>query len=113
MKVNKRYTGSQGARNQSIRAQRAEEHFDGKCFVCQKKFGKYFVFHHVRYTDGEKVYSDFDNSVEYNIYLMDKISEHPEDFALLCNKHHHVVETLKRFNRDRLSRLLVMVMISR
>ena len=51
--------------------------------------------------------------MDYNIYLCDKIKEHPQDFALLCNKHHHVLEMLKRFKRDRLGRLLVMVMISR
>ena len=113
MKLNKRYTGNRNAQNQRTRARRAREYYDDRCFVCHKKFGKYFVFHHIRYVDGEKIYADFENSVDYNIYLCDSIKEHPQDFALLCNKHHHVLEMLKRFKRDRLGRLLVMVMISR
>ena len=44
--------------------------FDLKCAVCQKKFGKYFVFHHKKYITGDKIYSDFKHTYAYNEYVL-------------------------------------------
>jgi len=83
--------------------------FDGKCFVCNKKFGKWFVFHHKKYLNSDKIYSDFKDSWSYNEYVLPIIKRDPNRFALLCKKHHQSVEMLKRFKKDNLDRLIKLV----
>ena len=113
LRVSRLYTGRDSGTVQSLRKRTAAEYFGNQCFVCSKKFGKNFAFHHIRYLQGEKTYADFKNSIDYNRYLCGRIKEHPQDFALLCNRHHTAVEKLKRYRRDRFGRLLLMVVLSR
>lgn len=83
--------------------------FDGKCYVCHKKFGKYFLFHHKSYVTGEKVYRDFSNTIAYNAYILPLIKKDPNRFTLLCRKHHNVIEKLKKFAPDKLERIFKVV----
>lgn len=83
--------------------------FDGKCYVCGKKFGKYFLFHHKRYLNSDKIWSDFKDSWSYNLYVLPVIKNDPNRFALLCKKHHQSVEMLKRFKPENLERLIKLV----
>ena len=80
--------------------------FDLKCAVCHRKFGKYFVFHHIRYLDSDKIYSDFSDTFAYNEYVLPIIKKDPNRFALLCKKHHKVVEMLKMFKKENYERLI-------
>ncbi len=79
--------------------------FDSKCYVCDKKYGKRFSFHHILYSNNEKTYRDFSNSDNYQLYILPIIEERPLDFELLCHKHHYLVEILKLFKSERLERL--------
>jgi len=83
--------------------------FDGKCYVCGKKFGKYFLFHHKKYLNSDKIWSDFKDSWSYNLYVLPVIKSDPNRFALLCKKHHQSVEMLKRFKPENLERLIKLV----
>lgn len=83
--------------------------FDLKCAVCHKKFGKYFVFHHKRYINGDKIYSDFKDSWSYNEYVLPVIKKDPHRFALLCKKHHKLVEMMKMFKPENFERLVKVV----
>ncbi len=81
------------------------ELFSSVCYVCDKKYGKRFHFHHVRYRDNELVYSDFNSNDNYQLYVLPIIQNRPLDFELLCNKHHYLVEILKQFKPERLDKL--------
>lgn len=87
--------------------------FDLKCFVCNKKFGKYFVFHHKKYLNSDKIYSDFKDSYAYNIYVLPIIKNDPNRFALLCKKHHQSVEVMKMFRLEVFDRLIKLIKESR
>ena len=84
----------------------------GKCAVCEKRFGKNFQFHHLRYITGEPTYRNFKLGIDYNLYILPKIIAEPDRFVLLCRNHHHAVEQLKRFKRDKLHRLINIVLSS-
>ena len=79
--------------------------FDSVCYVCNKKYGKNFHFHHLKYKDGELTYKDFKNNDDYQKYILPIIEQRPLDFELLCHKHHYLVEILKRFKPERLEKL--------
>ena len=83
--------------------------FDSRCYVCEKKYGKKFHFHHLTYKDGELTYRDFTNNDDYQYYILPIIEQRPSDFELLCHKHHYLVEILKRFKPERLERLFDVV----
>jgi len=87
----------------------AMELFSSECYVCHKRYGKNFHFHHLTYRVGEKVYSDFKNNDDYQLYILPIIENRNLDFELLCNKHHYLVEQLKRFRHERLERLFDVV----
>lgn len=87
--------------------------FDLKCAVCHRKYGKYFVFHHKRYITGDKIYSDFKHTHAYNEYVLPIIKKDPNRFALLCKKHHKVVEMLKMFKDENFERLIKVTKESR
>jgi len=70
----------------------AKELFYGKCFWCQKPYGKGFSFHHLRYPPGEKTYSDFNGTANYHKYILPRVIAEPERFALVCQPHHHFTE---------------------
>lgn len=82
------------------------ELFNSECFVCRRPFGKGFTFHHLRYIDGEKTYRDFDDNVDYQLYILPIVKSDPKRFLLLCKKHHSALEKLKRFKQETLARLL-------
>ena len=84
----------------------AAVYFENKCYVCGKKYGKGFAIHHIRYVKGEKTYKSFLTSESYHEYLADKIRTRREDFALLCAKHHHIVERLKLYKPENLERIV-------
>jgi hypothetical protein len=83
----------------------AVKYFKNRCYVCHRPLAKYFVFHHRYYVDGEPVYSNYNNSLDYQLALLPFIEKNPEQFYLLCKKHHKLVEWLKPFKSDRLERL--------
>jgi hypothetical protein len=91
----------------------AYKYFGGRCFVCHVNFKKGFLFHHLWYNPNEKYYADFGgDSVAYNEYLIPLIEKNPSQFLLLCKKHHHAVEALKKFSPDKLVRLIDAAMMS-
>ena len=79
--------------------------FDSECYVCGKRYGKNFQFHHLTYRGNEKTYKDFKNNDDYQLYILPIIEGAPIYFELLCHKHHYLVEQLKRFKPERLDRL--------
>ena len=79
--------------------------FDGACYVCGKKYGKRFHFHHIQYRNNELTYKDFGTNLKYQKYILPIIQKRPLDFELLCHKHHYLVEILKRFKPERLEKL--------
>lgn len=83
--------------------------FDSVCYVCGKKYGKRFSFHHKRYRQEERTYKDFKNNDNYQVYILQIIQQRPQDFELLCHKHHYLVEILKKFKPERLERLFCVV----
>lgn len=89
--------------------QQVAELYNSECYICKKKFGKRFTFHHKKYYNTEKTYKDFKNASRYQFYILPIIQKRPEDFALLCFKHHYIVERLKRFKSENLERLFCCV----
>ena len=69
--------------------------YENRCFVCHKKFGRGFAFHHLWYLKtGEVYYKDYKNSNDYNGDLTKLIRKNPKRFLLLCRVHHHYIERL-------------------
>ncbi len=87
----------------------AAKHFESKCYVCGKRYGKNFHFHHLTYREDEKIHSDFSSNDKYQEYILPIIEKRPFHFELLCHKHHYLVEILKRFKPERLERLFCVV----
>ena len=87
--------------------------FEGRCFVCHRPYKKKrgFTFHHKRYQ--KVVYSDYPNRNAYLTALFDEIADRPEDFALLCRRHHHVIEQLKRYSQEKFDNLMLLTLESR
>ena len=79
--------------------------FASECYVCGKLYSKNFHFNHVRYRAGNKTCKDFISNIAYQSYILPVIHDTPWDFELLCDKHHYLVEQLKRFKPERLERL--------
>ena len=96
-----------------IRDVAAMPQFDLKCAVCHRKYGKYFVFHHKRYLNSDKIYSDFKDTYAYNEYVLPIVRKDPNRFALLCKKHHTSVERLKMFTKENFERLIKVAKESR
>lgn len=69
--------------------------FDSRCYLCNKKFGKKFHFHHIGYRKDEKKHSDFDSHYDYTMYVLPIIEKHPEKFSLLCMTCHHLITILQ------------------
>ena len=80
----------------------------GKCYVCGQKFGRRFQFHHARYRDG-KSYRDFATPKQYVVHLAGQIEQWPEDFYLLCHRHHYTVEHLKMWDAAKFRRMMRVV----
>ncbi len=73
-----------------------------RCFVCQKSFGKGFVFHH-RWYDGHE--PNFADKVAYWTYVFNQIKNNPRQFYLLCNPHHHLISTYGKMSDDKWRRV--------
>lgn len=86
--------------------------FKFRCYVCHRNFGKGFTFHHLWYVSGEPTYRDFKSSVDYQLAVLPYVERNPKQFLLLCHKHHHALENLKRFGRATRKRLLRAVSMS-
>lgn len=91
----------------------AAETLGGRCYVCNRPFGKGFSFHHIWYKETDKKYSDFKNNDSYNQYVLPIVNSEPERFALLCIRHHKMVEILKALKEDKFFRLINLVNHSR
>jgi len=74
--------------------------FKSRCFVCWKKFGKYFVFHHIYYVEGEPYHKAFKDSTNYQLAVLPIIENNPAQFLLLCKVHHHFVEWAKSIKNE-------------
>lgn len=92
--------------------EKAARHYDSKCFVCQSRFRRGFTFHHLWYENNQKTYRDFKNGDDYNEYVVKIVEKKPDQFLLLCVKHHFAVETLKRFKKENFERLVKAVRMS-
>lgn len=90
----------------------AKPQFDLKCRICDKKFGKGFLFHHRRYVDGEKTWRDFKTTYDYNLYILPRVDEDPNRFRLFCKKHHNAVEMGKKWKKERFERYVECVLES-
>lgn len=66
----------------------ANELFNGRCYVCHKKYGKGFAFHHTEYLDGDLQSKDFGNIIWYHAYLLPLVLDDPFRFFLLCKNCH-------------------------
>jgi hypothetical protein len=74
------------------KAKVADELYANKCFLCNKKFGKYFSYHHLNYREDRKTYKDFGDTIQYHKYVLPEIKGQPERFILLCRGHHDILE---------------------
>ena len=83
--------------------------FSNRCFVCHRTRGKGFIFHHLYYTEGSYTYRD----KNYHKHLITDIKAHPEQFLLVCHKHHFVIEVMKKYLPETFIRLMVAVSLSR
>src|SRR5438093_13473387 len=90
----------------------AEKYFYGVCFVCGRRYGRGFTYHHLKYVFGEYTYRDFPDTVKYNLYILPIVEKHPERFLLLCKKHHTAVTRLKQYLKINLVRLLLAVWLT-
>ena len=89
----------------------ALEILGGRCYICHRKYGKGFTFHHIRYEKAS--YRDFKTAEDYSLFVCAEVQEDPERFALLCRPHHHVIEMLKRYKQDKFDRLMLLAVESR
>jgi len=91
----------------------AQQYFKGRCFLCRKKQKKNFLFHHLDYSSGEKTYSDFGNTVDYNEYILPIVKKNPKRFMLLCVPHHHAIGQGARYGDDTWKRYVMAVNMTR
>ena len=84
------------------------------CYVCHAKKSKGgMTFHHLWYEQGEKVYSDFKNTLEYYQYLEGQIKKNPNRFLYVCSVHHQAIERLARWKGKNRERLIKAVRMTR
>ena len=74
--------------------------FKNRCYVCWKKFGKYFTFHHLFYVEGEPYHANYKDSTDYQLALLPFVKKNPKQFLLLCKVHHHFVEWGKKIKNE-------------
>ncbi len=75
-----------------IKQRLAKKYYKNRCFVCHKKLGKFFAFHHLWYLEEDAIYKNFRNTNDYHKELEKFINSNPKRFILLCRAHHHLVE---------------------
>lgn len=81
--------------------------FNSECFVCRKRYGRGFLYHHLKYFFNEKIYRDFRSTIDYNNYILPIVKENPDRFLLLCSPCHTTLERLKRRKMENRRRLLL------
>ena len=91
--------------NEQMQKVAKKRRFHNRCYVCWKKYGKGFHFHHLWYVEGEPIYSDYRNSTDYRIDVMPYIRKSPQQFLLLCTAHHRMVEWLAKMGNVKFRRL--------
>lgn len=103
--------------NKQIEKIRSEEirialkFFGGKCFCCTRSIHKKkrkiwiksfvgFAYHHREYVEGEPRRKNYPKGATgtwpYKKDVLKIVEKRPDEFFLLCNVHHSVVEKLKR-----------------
>jgi hypothetical protein len=91
--------------------------YQGRCFVCQKKFGKNFQFHHLEYLKGEKKFDDFKKQDDYWQYVRKQIMKNPKRFLLLCKICHWRIDKkrggLSRMKKDKVVRLFIATLLTK
>ena len=81
--------------------------FKSQCYVCLKKFGKYFTFHHLYYIEGEPYHKNYMDNTDYQLAVLPYVRKNPKQFLLLCRTHHKYVEWAKSIkNKDMWMRFL-------
>ena len=96
----KKVTGKKQILQEGKRIVASLPRFKSRCFVCRKKFGKYFVFHHIYYVEGEPYHAAFKDSTNYQLAVLPIIEANPIQFLLLCKAHHHFVEWAKSIKNE-------------
>lgn len=101
--------------NKSVKGQMAlRPEYENRCFVCHKKFGRGFSFHHLWYLKkGEVHYKNYKNSKKYNEDLSKLIKRNPKRFLLLCRVHHHYVEVFNNMKNDKFLRFIMAVKLTK
>ena len=74
--------------------------FKNRCYVCWKKFGKYFTFHHLWYVEGEPYHADYQDNTDYQLAVLPYVRKNPKQFLLLCRAHHKYVEWGKSIKNE-------------
>lgn len=77
--------------------------FNNKCIGCNKKYEPSFAFHHMYYVDGEKIYSDFDSTVQYNLYVLPIVKENSHRFRLVCCECHKIITDSRKIDFSKLN----------
>ncbi len=70
----------------------AQKYYKNRCYVCHRKFGKGFAFHHLWYESDDAIYKNFKSPDLYHQALMPLIISNTKRFLLLCKGHHRYVE---------------------
>lgn len=76
--------------------------FGSKCVGCDKEYEPSFAFHHMNYFDDEKIYSDFDNTADYNLYVLPIVKRNPQRFRLVCCDCHQIISIDGKINFSKL-----------
>ena len=69
----------------------AQELYAGVCYVCRRKYGKGFGFHHKEYFYYDLKSDDFVSTIWYHCYLLEIVLNYPGRFWLLCRKCHFLM----------------------
>lgn len=90
--------------------------YEGRCRICEKKYGKGFLFHHLWYWADELIYSNFKSTDLYHKYLILIIYEEPYRFVLLCGPCHNKIDNYRRgvgrLTRDHQINFIMVLMMS-
>ncbi len=76
----------------------AKEQFDGRCFLCgsTEGDGSHFHLHHTVYTESSN-YTRNSKAMWTREMRLREAEEHPENFALLCEKCHRLVTSVGNY----------------
>ncbi len=82
----------------------AIELYYGVCYICRKKYGKGFLYHHKEYEDEDLKSDDFASTIWYHCYLLELILQQPERFRLFCRNCHFLM-FIADYEEERQARL--------